>query len=75
MTQRLAGDNELLGWQRLGQIRWHNGGTAGFSSFLAFDRPAGAGVLLLASSGAGGASLDRAGFRALGVVGSLLWCP
>lgn len=32
------------------QVHWHNGATGGFSSFLAFDRAAGAGAALLLST-------------------------
>jgi D-alanyl-D-alanine-carboxypeptidase/D-alanyl-D-alanine-endopeptidase len=45
-------------------VCWHNGGTGGFSSFAAFDRERGVGVIALAAS-AHVSALDRAGFQAL----------
>jgi CubicO group peptidase (beta-lactamase class C family) len=59
-----------LGWhisERSGRsIIWHNGGTAGFSSMLAFDRQAGCAVAAVATSGPiRSMPLDRAVFAAL----------
>lgn len=71
MTQRVFGD-ELLGWQRMGGLIWHNGGTGGFSSFLGFDRQAGSGVVILSNFGGGASTVDRAGLEALGVVNPLI---
>lgn len=43
------------------RVHWHNGATGGFSSFLAFDRAAGAGAALLLSTTLGMAT-DPTGF-------------
>ncbi|MEY2567506.1 MAG: hypothetical protein QOE35_2035 [Actinomycetota bacterium] len=70
MTQRpLDNYDACLGWQQAagGTVRWHNGGTGGFSTFVGFDRGAGAGVAILVNAGNLGAVVDRAGFRALGM--------
>ena len=63
----LGAGRELLAWQQYGSIRWHNGGSGGFSSFVAFDRPSDRGVALLRNLGGGDPALDRAGIRFLGV--------
>jgi CubicO group peptidase (beta-lactamase class C family) len=73
MTQRpLPAYDECLGWQRAGAALWHNGGTGGFSSFLGFDRSQSAGVVILTNTGGGAPSVDRAGFRTLGITNPLV---
>jgi serine-type D-Ala-D-Ala carboxypeptidase/endopeptidase len=42
-----------LGWQRYGNILWHNGGTGGYRSFVAIDRTQRIGVVVLSNSGRG----------------------
>lgn len=39
-----------LGWQRYGNILWHNGGTGGYRSFVAIDRTQRIGVVVLSNS-------------------------
>jgi CubicO group peptidase (beta-lactamase class C family) len=39
-----------LGWHRLGPVAWHNGGTGGFRSFIAFDPHTRSGVTVLANA-------------------------
>jgi D-alanyl-D-alanine-carboxypeptidase/D-alanyl-D-alanine-endopeptidase len=49
-------------------IHWHNGGTGGYVSFVAFEKSRGLGVVLLSNYGdamAGDDSLDRIGLRIL----------
>jgi CubicO group peptidase (beta-lactamase class C family) len=46
-----TGDNEGLGWQIDSHgRRWHNGGTGGFHSFIAFDPTTRRGMVMLAST-------------------------
>lgn len=67
MTQAVGPDGECLGWQRYGNILWHNGGSGGFSTFAGFDRLAGRGVAILHNCGLSSATVDRVGFISLGV--------
>ena len=67
MTQAVGPDNECLGWQRYGDVRWHNGGSGGFSTFTGFDRPNGRGVAILHNCGLANATVDRVGFVSLGL--------
>ncbi|HUS61516.1 MAG TPA: serine hydrolase domain-containing protein [Acidimicrobiales bacterium] len=53
-----------LGWGHQGGGLWHNGGTGGFRSFVAFHRPTGTAVGLLANSAAAEV-VDAAGFAVL----------
>jgi CubicO group peptidase (beta-lactamase class C family) len=39
-----------LGWNILGEIVWHDGGTGGFRSFIGYDPKAGAGVVALSNA-------------------------
>ncbi len=70
-----------LGWQ-ISQtvdkrvIHWHNGGTGGYYSFLAFDREHQVGVVLLSNYGdafAGDNTLDKAGLEILKLAGKVSW--
>jgi CubicO group peptidase (beta-lactamase class C family) len=57
-------------------FHWHNGGTGGYASFLAFDRQHQTGVVLLSSYGdamAGDDSLDRMGVELLRLTGKVSW--
>jgi CubicO group peptidase (beta-lactamase class C family) len=53
-----------LGWGHQGGGWFHDGGTGGFTSFLAFHRPTGTAVGLLANGG-NLSGMDRAGFGTL----------
>ena len=66
MTQRGLGGDELLGWQQMGSVVWHNGGSGGFSSFIGFDRTTTMGVVVLTNAGGTSTAVDGAGFRVLG---------
>lgn len=59
-----AGGPIGLAWHHRGPVIWHNGGTRGFGAFVAFDRQASSGVVVLTNS-AHRPSTDRAGFRLL----------
>ena len=72
MTHAVGPDAECLGWQRYGNVRWHNGGSGGFSTFAGFDRDAGRGVAILQSCGLANATVDRVGFVGLGVADPLV---
>ena len=67
MTQAVGPDAECLGWQRYGGVRWHNGGSGGFSTFAGFDRLTGRAVAILRNCGLASATVDRVGFVSLGV--------
>ncbi|MCL4787393.1 MAG: beta-lactamase family protein [Verrucomicrobia bacterium] len=57
-------------------FHWHNGGTGGYVSFLAFDRQHQTGVVLLSNHGdamAGDDSLDRMGIELLKLAGRVSW--
>lgn len=53
-----------LGWGYQGGGPWHNGGTGGDRSFVAFHRPTETAVALLANSG-DAEIVDKAGFAVL----------
>lgn len=53
-----------LGWIHQGGGYWHNGGTGGFRSFVAFHRGTNTGIVLLANSHDAEA-VDRVGFAVL----------
>lgn len=53
-----------LGWVLQDDIHWHNGGTGGFRSFVAFHRPTRTGIGILVNSHDARA-IDRAGFKVL----------
>lgn len=53
-----------LGWVQQGGGHWHNGGTGGFRSFVAFHLPTRTGVAILANSG-DAEVIDRTGFGVL----------
>lgn len=53
-----------LGWVLQDDVHWHNGGTGGFRSFVAFHRPTRTGVAILVNSH-GAEDIDRAGFKVL----------
>jgi CubicO group peptidase (beta-lactamase class C family) len=63
LTSAVQGSAGLaLGWTvspALAELRWHNGGTGGFSSFCGFDRARGVGVVLLTNGGGVQDDLDR----------------
>jgi hypothetical protein len=66
--QRLAGSWKLavgLGWhvfpmKDLGDVVWHDGGTAGFHSYMAFSPDKAVGIVVLSNSGKDTADLGRA---------------
>lgn len=55
-----------LGWGRVGSIYGHDGGTGGCSSFVAFDRTARTGVVVLVNSG--DAEVTERGVEAMGAL-------
>jgi hypothetical protein len=65
-----ADDNERIGYawftRRYGdrEITWHNGGTGGFRSYVAFDRVSGQSVVVLGNTDR---AVDWIGLRLLGV--------
>ncbi len=52
VTREEAGSHVALGWhtENDGRYIWHNGGTGGFRSFMAFDMDADKGVVVLTNS-------------------------
>lgn len=54
-----------LGWNHQGGGWWHNGGTGGFSTFVAFHRPTRTAVALLANAAQQNGPLDAVGFKIL----------
>lgn len=70
-----------LGWQieepvdgRL--VYWHNGGTGGYYSFIAFDRQNRVGVVILSNYGdafAGDSTIDQMGREILKLAGKVSW--
>jgi D-alanyl-D-alanine-carboxypeptidase/D-alanyl-D-alanine-endopeptidase len=58
------------------RIHWHNGGTGGYASFVAFDQPHQTGVVLLSNYGdamAGDNSLDEMGMKLLKLAAKVSW--
>ncbi len=56
-----------IAWQSVDRVLWHNGGSGGFSAFVAFDKAENNAVGILANFGGRMGAVDRAGFRAVGV--------
>ena len=63
LALKVHAPNRGLGWVHRDGIHWHNGGTSGFRSFVAFHSPARSGIALLANSV--GVDLDSTGFAVM----------
>jgi len=70
-----------LGWQIAEPVDgrvvwWHNGGTGGYYSFIAFDRQNHVGVVILSNYGdafAGDSTIDHMGMELLKLAGKVSW--
>jgi len=63
LALKVHAPNRGLGWVHREGMHWHNGGTGGFRSFVAFHAPTRSGIALLANSVS--VDLDSTGFAVM----------